>query len=260
MTLMIDFPSAAALSVGLFFGMLLCLEGGFRLGLRHGSAAADAHEGIGVIEAAIFALLGLLLGFAFGGAMSRLDGRRDLIVHETNAIGTAYLRLDLLSAVDQPVLRHLFRDYLRARIRVYENMGDLKEAERYLAEAAQLQQQIWALAVRSSGEDVEGGVARLVLPALNDMIDVNTARTLALRTRLPTLILVLLVFVALLSALIAGYAMAKRRNRSALHMFLYAACVSMTVYAILDLDDPGFGLIRLRPAEQILQQLHDSIR
>jgi hypothetical protein len=57
----------------------------------------------------------LLLGFAFAGATSRLDTRRELIIREANAIGTAYLRLDLVPAADQPSLRALFRDYLDAR-------------------------------------------------------------------------------------------------------------------------------------------------
>ena len=73
------------------------------------------HEGIGVIEASIFALLGLLLGFSFAGGTSRLDERRELIVKEANAVSTAYLRLDLLPAAEQPEMRHLFRVYLDTR-------------------------------------------------------------------------------------------------------------------------------------------------
>jgi hypothetical protein len=66
------------------------------------------------------------------------------------------------------------------------------------------------------------------------MIDVTTARTVAARTRLPTLVLVLLLVVALLSALTAGYGMAKRKRRSVLHVVLYAAAVATTVYVVLD--------------------------
>jgi hypothetical protein len=102
----------AAISVGLFLGMLACLEIGYRIGRRAAPTDPNAYEGLSAIEAAIFALLGLLLGFAFAGAVSRLDARRQLIVQEANAIGTAYLRLDLLPPSDQPDLRRLFRDYL----------------------------------------------------------------------------------------------------------------------------------------------------
>jgi len=98
------------------------------------------------------------------------------------------------------------------------------------------------------------------LPALNQMIDINTTRTIALHTHLPTLIFALLVCVALLSGLLAGFAMAERRTRSWLHMLLYAAVISLTIYAVLDLEYPRFGLIRLQSADQALKDLRDSIR
>ncbi len=92
------------------------------------------------------------------------------------------------------------------------------------------------------------------------MIDVTTPRSVALVTRLPPLILVLLVAVALLSAFVAGYAMAERKARSLLHVWLYAAAVSMTLYAVRDLDNPRAGLIRLDATERLLRTLHDSIQ
>lgn len=145
---------AVGLSIGVFIGMVVCLEIGYRMG-RHiaGSTPESAHEGIGTIEAAVFALLGLLLGFSFAGGTSRLDARRQLIVQEANAIGTAYLRLDLLPARDQPEIRRLFRDYLDARLRVYEKLPDLRAAEQELARAAQMQQEIWSRAVTASRND-----------------------------------------------------------------------------------------------------------
>jgi hypothetical protein len=101
---------AVAVSIGLFLGVLACLEGGYRLGCFASQKTESAHEGTGTIEAAVFALLGLLLGFTFANGISHLDQRRDLIVREANAIGTAYLRLDLLPATQQPEMRRLFRD------------------------------------------------------------------------------------------------------------------------------------------------------
>ena len=251
---------AVALSLGMFFGMLACVDLGYRIGRRHSGIDSTAHEGIGTIEAAIFALFGLLLGFAFAGAMSRLDARRQLIVQEANAIGTAYLRLDVLSKTDQREMRRLFRDYLEARLHSYDTLSELEAAERRIAQAAQLQQQIWARAVDASRLDPTQNITRVVLPALNEMIDVTTTRAVALRTHMPSLVFFLLIAVGLLSALLAGYAMAKRRGRSLLHMLLFAASVSITIYTVLDLDNPRFGLIRLEAAEKVLQQLHDSIR
>lgn len=252
---------AIVFGIGLFFAMLVCLEAGFRLGRRDAFRHPEySHQGIGAIEAAVFALLGLLLGFSFAGGTSRLDARRELIVKETNAIGTAYLRLDLLSPTDQPEIRRLFREYLDARLRAYDKLPDQNAATRELLHATQLQQDIWNKVVAFSRADSTQNVARLLLPALNDMIDVTTSRTIALHTHLPSLILVLLISVALLSGLLAGYAMAERKSRSRMHMFLYAIVVSITVYAVMDLDYPRSGLIRLTAADGAMQQLRDSIR
>jgi len=83
-------------SLSLSAGMVGCLEVGFRIGHRSAlRSPGPTQEGAGAMEAAVFALLALLLGFSFAGGTSRLDAGRELIVQETNAIDTAYLRLDL---------------------------------------------------------------------------------------------------------------------------------------------------------------------
>ena len=80
--------------------------------------------GASLVDAAVTGILGLLIAFTFAGAQSRLDARRQLIVRETNIIGTAYLRLDLLPPEDQPAIRQLFRDYVDARLRMHDGLLD----------------------------------------------------------------------------------------------------------------------------------------
>jgi hypothetical protein len=165
---------AAALSTTVFVGTLGCLELGYRWGHRSTTRERDlAHEGIGAIEAAVFALLGLLLGFSFAGATSRLDTRRHLIVEEANAIGTAYLRLDLLPSSSQPEIRQLFRRYLDARLSAYDKLPDPQAAAQELARAAQMQQDLWSRAVMATRQDPLKESARLLLPAINEMIDIT---------------------------------------------------------------------------------------
>ena len=98
---------AIVVSICLFFGMLACLKCGYRIGNRASKKSEYAHEGIGTLGAAVFALLGLLLGFTFADGISHLDQRRQLIIQEANSMGTAYLRLDF-SRQPQPEMRHLF--------------------------------------------------------------------------------------------------------------------------------------------------------
>ena len=248
----------AVLALCLFVGMLLCIDLGYRLGRR---AQRDAlwHEGVGALEAAIYGLLGLLLGFAFSVATTRFEAHRQLSVKEANAIGTAYLRLDQLPAEHQAEMRRLFRDYLGARQEVQAGVSE-GTPERGVAQSARLQQQIWIQAVSASRTDPTQNSARLLLPAINDMIDVTTERGITFEAHLPYLVFYLLIFIALMSALLAGYGMAKRKKRSLLHMFLYAACIAATIYAVIDLDHPRSGLIRVDSADQALLQVQDMMR
>jgi hypothetical protein len=157
-------------------------------------------------------------------------------------------------------MRRRFREYLDTRLRAYEKFPDSRASGRELERASQLQQEIWSQAIIASRDDATQNVARLLLPALNDMIDVTTARTIALHIHVPPLIFGLSISVALLSGLLAGYHMAKRQARSWLHLLLFAMVISITIYTVLDLDSPRFGLIRLDAADRTLIQLRDSIR
>jgi hypothetical protein len=129
-----------SLASGLFLGTLALLETGRRIGLRRLAKDSEAaRTGLGVVEGAIFALMGLLIAFTFSGAASRFDTRRHLVVEEANAIGTAYLRLDLLPSDAQSALRESFRQYVDARLTAYRKLPDIAAAMQELAQATKLQ-------------------------------------------------------------------------------------------------------------------------
>ena len=117
---------AMELAIALFFTTLLCWELGRRIGRRRAAADPEGWQaGTGVIDGAAFGLLGLILGFTFSGAAGRLDVRRHYVIDEANAVGTAYLRVDLLPDAAQPALRDAFRRYLDARLAAYAAAPDV---------------------------------------------------------------------------------------------------------------------------------------
>ena len=249
---------ALLLAAGLFAAMVVCQEVGRRLGLRRVQHDPEgARAGAGVVEGAIFALLGLLIAFTFSGAASRFDERRKLIVEEANAIGTAYLRIDLLPAAAQGELRDHFRRYLDARLAAYRAVPDMDKVNAELARANALQQEIWSKAVAATA-GTQASV--LVLPALNQMIDITTTRTMAARTHPPAVIFVLLCGLALLSALLAGDAMATGRRRDWIHMATFAIAVAGAVYVILDMEFPRVGFIRVDDFDAVLVDLRASMK
>lgn len=249
-------------AAGLFFGMLMLFELGRRIGIARLARDPDGvATGSGPVEAAVFGLLGLLLAFTFSGAASRFEDRRHLIVEEANAIGTAYLRVDLLPPDTQPEIRQLFTRYLDTRVETYRNEGDATAIQARLSETATLQRQIWAKAV-SAGRRPDAPVpaTMLLLSALNVMIDITTTRTVATQNHPPPVIFLLLAGLSLVSALLAGYVMCATKVRSWLYMLMVAATMSITLYVILDLEFPRLGLIRIDAADQTLVKLRKSMR
>src|SRR5262245_32531707 len=249
-------------SLSLSLGMLLLFEVGRRIGLRRRAKATEGMlAGRGVIEGAVFALFGLLVAFTFSGAAARFDARRQLIVQETNAIGTAYLRLDLLPADVQPTLRERFRQYLTARLEEYRKLPDVAAAQEALARSVQLQGEIWTQAVAESRrQDAHPDAAKLLLPALNAMIDIATTRTLATHMHPPTTIITMLFGLALACALVAGHGMADDTARRWLPIVSFIAIITVVVYVILDMEFPRRGLLQVKAFDQALEALLQSMK
>jgi len=240
--------------------MLGGLEIGRRLRFRELADGSDAASGgTGTVEGAVFALLGLLIAFTFTGASGRFDMRRQQIIEETNAIGTAWLRIDMLSSIDQPPLRDAFRRYTDARIRVYSSIPDMAAVEATLKEAGTLQRELWTLAVAAVNRDSRPQAATLLLPAINDMFDIATSRSAAARMHVPALILWLLCGLAVLASILAGYSMATPEGRSWLHLLMFATIISLTVYVILDLEFPRIGLMRIDAMDRLMVDLRASM-
>lgn len=234
----------------LFPAMIVLLEVGRRLRRRHAEAVVS-----NAIEGAIFGLFGLLLAFTFSGAVSRFDAHRQLLTQEASDISTAYLRLDLLPAEAQPALRQLFRDYTTSRLHLY----DAVSAE-ISPETVQLQREIWQ---RSTAAAISPGAnpdaTKLLLPAINDMIDITSTRQNAFNMHPPDVVYWLLFVFSGGAALMAGYSM-KAGPRDWMYSIALALAVTLTVYTILDVEYPRRGLIRLQQLDRTLISLRDSMK
>jgi hypothetical protein len=237
---------------------LACLEFGRRIRLRRGEEKLSS--GLGVIDGAVFGLMALLLGFSFSGAVSRFDVRRELILQETNAIGTAWLRIDLLPEAAQSKIRDDFRAYLDARLAFYKKLNlDRAGASEELVLSQKLQGKIWTESIAAAKETNSTAVVTLVVNSLNEMIDVSTMRSVALNTHPPLAIYGTLVLLALGSSLIAGFGMGDSDQRSWLHTTVFALALTLTVYTIIDLEFPRIGIIRVDRYDQALVDQRNSM-
>lgn len=246
---------------GLFLCIVLFVWVGRWIGAQRSREETERERvGLVTVETAIYALLGLMVAFTFSGASSRFDTRRAQTVQEANAIGTAYLRLDLLPAAAQPALRAKFRLYTDERVAVYGALPDVKASDAHMARANALQGEIWADSIAAlRGAPPQASL--LLVPALNDMIDITTTRAISLRTHTPAVILGALVLLTLACALLVGYGLAGGKPFATnLHMIGFAFMMTVTLYVILDLDHPRLGLIRLDYVDQAFIDLRAGMK
>jgi hypothetical protein len=248
------------LAIVLLLSLMVVLELGRQLGLSHTKQRGSPNKGSASVEAAVFALFGLLLAFTFSGAATRFEHRRDLVVQEANSIGTAYLRIDLLDRQAQEKLYPLFKSYVQSRLDAYQSISSgQEEFKKKITLSSDIQNQIWQLATEGAARAKSPSVMNLVLPPINDMIDITSTRLAAMRNHPPPIIFVLLVAFSFACALIAGYSMSVDPRRNWLHMILFTLCVAGTIYVILDLEYPRYGFIRVDGVDVHLQDLLDSM-
>ena len=250
-----NFIAMTALTVlALVLGMIALYLLGGRLGQR--LKAGDDDKGNSAAETAVFSLLGLLLGFTFFGAASRLEDRRHLVTQEANDIGTAWLRLDMLPADSQPALRALFRDYTSARIAAFADVDNIPATAAALQQTADLQGRIWQSAVAAvRSPEAPPQAAVLVLPALNAMIDITTTRAVATENHPPPVIYAMLAVFGLAAALLTGFGNRSRGARAWFNIGLFAFVVSVTLAVIIDLEVPRRGLIRVDAVDHTLVEV-----
>jgi len=251
-----------ALAGILFVGILAALALGRWIGkrtiARYGPLTLPT---TGSLETAVFALLGLIIAFTFSGALSRFDTRRAQVVDEANAMGTAYLRIDLVPASAQPKLREAFRNYVDARIETYRRLPDIAAARLALAHSQELQGEIWSqaiAAVRTPGSPSPAEL--LVLPAMNEMFNFTTARAAASQIHPPVIVYAMLIGLALASALLAGYQTAGEKAYDWVHQLGFAAIVAFTVYVVLDIEYPRLGFVRMDAIDQLLVNVRQGMK
>jgi len=200
-------------------------------------------EDYGVVFGASLTLLGLIIGFTFSMAVGRYDQRKSLEEEEANAIGTEYVRADLLPGPDAEKVRVLLREYLNQRIRYYNtpNLGIAGLAE-LNASTAQLQAKLWP-AVTVSASSQPTPLNTLAVSGMNDVLNSQGYTDAAWKNRIPVSAWALMVLIALFCNLLAGYGSHKSHS---LLLLVLPLLVSISFLLIGDIDSPRGGLIRVK--------------
>jgi len=239
-------PGEWLLSFVLVTAILAASEAGFRLGHKaEARIPLKTKPEISAVEGGILALLGLLLGFTMSMAVTRFEARKLLVLEEANAIGTSYLRAQLLPAAESADIRNLLRQYIDVRIQY----GDVDEApariEIIREQAARLQHEIWARAVTYAQEDPSPVKSGLLLQSLNEAIDLESSRWMAFHNHVPPTVISVNCVLALLAGAVVGFAFGLQGRRQTFSTCVFAVAVTVVLAVIIDLDTPHRGFIRV---------------
>jgi hypothetical protein len=228
---------------------------GYYAGRRRLARGQKSPE-LGAVQGALLGLLGLMLAFSFGSAAERFVARRDLILEEANAIGTAYLRADLLPSPHAEALRSALARYVDVRVAFFDAGIDEAAVRAAMAQSEQLHAAIWSAGMAGVREVPTAGV--IVLPALNEVIDLHASRVDALRRHLPTAVVAMLLAIAALAVSSVGYG-SGFSGASYLSGSIAFVVASVAVLGLtLDLDYPRAGLVRV--SQVTMLELQQSLK
>ncbi|MFZ3214829.1 MAG: hypothetical protein WA192_02105 [Candidatus Acidiferrales bacterium] len=231
-----------------FLVMWLAARIGLLVRERRTTLAESVHQDLDIIVTATLTMLGLIIGFSFSMAISRYDQRKTYEEAEANAIGTEYVRADLLPAADAAKVRALLRDYLDQRILFYgaRDQGAIRKIN---SDTAGLQNELWS-AVQAPATVQPTPVLALALSGMNDVLNSQGYTQAAWWNRIPPGAWFLMAAVAICSNLLIGYD-SRGAGSTVIRLLVLPLVLSIAFFAIADIDSPRRGVIRVRPQNLI---------
>lgn len=253
MEYMINHPRVLAVCCLLLMWLMGLLGVSLRGRLRTAPDEEDK-DNLSLVVGATLTLLGLIIGFTFSMAASRYDQRRLYEEGEANAIGTEYLRADLMPAADGARVKQALREYVDWRLEFYRSDYGSK-LQAIDAKTERLQGQLWA-SVLPAAAATPTPVMALVVAGMNDVINAQGYTQFSWWNRIPGSAWGLMIGVALFANLLVGYA-TRRTRAGTLLLLVLPLTVSLSFFLVSDIDSPQGGVIRVQPVNlaSLAQQL-----
>lgn len=236
--------------------ILLSVFCGFCLGAHHRKTERGEDAPIGSIVGATLGLLAFILAFTFGMTASRFDSRKQLLLEEVNAIGTAFLRCDFLPEPQRVESQTLFRKYVDIRAGIIQAPEKLPQV---LSESESIHTQLWSQILEVPERQRDSEMIALYVDSLNDVIVLHEQRvTIGLQYRIPEIIWLALYFITILSMIAVGYQFGIAGKSNTLIILLMVLAFSVILVLISDLDRSSQGVIQVsqKPMLKLQEKLH----
>jgi hypothetical protein len=229
-------------ALGLIAGVVGAHEIGFWLGAMSRSADDPFDRQVALVRTSTAALVAFLIGFAFSGAASRFIDRMDIIVKEANALGTAYLRADIIAEPQRAELKAALKEYTADRVTLLSREGP-DQIEPLLAKVSGLHERMWRSAIKATQD--KAPLMAVVLTPINEVIDLHSIHLAMARRHLPVPIMAVLFGTAAISVGMIGFGNGRVGRRFSLLDSVYGVVLAVALWMIIDLDYPSIGLIRV---------------
>jgi hypothetical protein len=204
----------------------------------------DARDDFGVVQSATLTLLALVIGFSLSMAVGRYDQRKNYEEEEANAIGTEYLRANLLPDSEAVAVRALLAKYLEQRILFYQ-VTDSQRLAQIDSTTTDLENQMW-VELKNAAAAQPNPVTALAVAGMNDVINTQGYTQAAWWNRIPLAAWLLMVLIGMLCNLLVGYGARSKTPRKRF-LLIMPLVVSVSVMLIADIDSPRSGIIRVAP-------------
>jgi hypothetical protein len=216
---------------------------------REGGIKEDEKDDYNTVIGAVLTLLGLIIGFSFSMAIGRYDQRKNYEEEEANAIGTEYLRADLLPAESAAKVHTLLKKYLDQRV-MYYSAGSASDLTKINADTADLQNLLWSALLQGRAQDTS--VYALVASGMNDVLNTQGYTQAAWWNRIPVAAWALMFLISVGCSFLIGFG---SRHPDRRIFLVIPVAVSIAFFLIADIDSPRGGAIRVKPQNLIsLQQ------
>jgi hypothetical protein len=234
---------------------LLSVELGYRFARYRQQRDQEVKESsLGGMVGGTLGLLAFMSAFTFGLAGTRFEARRQVLLSEANAIGTTYLRTSMIPEPMRTESRNLLREYVDVRLKGAQQPDQLEQA---VARSEELHNQLWSQAAAAT-EKERSPMTSIYVQSLNQVIDMHATRLLALRSRVPAVIWIVLYLLGFLVMVLIGYQSGLADNRRSLAAVALILGFSLVLYLIADIDRPGQGTLQV--SQQSMIDLRNSMK
>lgn len=260
MVLLDSFP-ITAVYIGTVVVVLVVAEIGFRIGLwiQRRDPASEGTPMTGIVVGGMLGLMAFLMAFSIGIVINQHNGRKEMVVIEANAVGTAYLRAGFLEEPDLTTSRDLLQEYVEVRLVA---ASDPTQYDSVITRSEEIHGQLWSIVEDNVRQGKESDIMALFIESINEVIDVHALRLAAVNLRLPRLLGLVLFAATALSFLLVGVANSADGKRDFAAILLFALAFVAVLMIIVDLDRPQEGLLTVSQAalSNLLEQMTAPVR